>query len=59
MPSDLDLLYNTDETGLFYRLLPDRTLASRRDESQCKGFKASKDRSDRMAALVRAVGLLW
>lgn len=41
---DPDLLYNTDETGLFFRLLPDHTLASKLEEDAAKGFKASKDR---------------
>ena len=35
-------IYNMDETGLFYRTLPDRTLSIKGDE--CKGGKKSKDR---------------
>lgn len=35
-------IYNADETGLFYKLTPDRTLKFR--EEQCKGGKLSKDR---------------
>lgn len=38
-PSDV---YNADESGLFYNLLPDRTLAVRNDP--CKGGKRSKER---------------
>lgn len=44
MYTDPDLVYNTDETGLLYRLLPDRTLASKRKEAAAKGFKSCKDR---------------
>ena len=35
-------VYNIDETGLFYRLMPDRTFALRGDE--CHGSKKYKDR---------------
>lgn len=35
-------IFNLDETGYFYRSLPDRTLAAKRDE--CKGGKYAKDR---------------
>ena len=35
-------IFNVDETGYFYRSLPDRTLATKRDE--CKGGKLAKDR---------------
>ena len=41
---DPELLYNTDETGLYYRLLPDRTLASNESEAGAKGHKACKHR---------------
>ena len=43
-----DQIYNADESGLFYRLLPSKTLASRLDDS-AKGFKRSKDRVTIMA----------
>ena len=42
-------IYNLDETGLFYRALPDRTLAVKSDT--CKGEKRSKERI--------TVSLLW
>jgi hypothetical protein len=35
-------IYNTDETGLFYNVLPDRTLALKGES--CHGWKNSKDR---------------
>ncbi len=35
-------IYNCDETGLFYRTLPDRTLATK--GKACKGGKLSKER---------------
>ncbi|XP_070573830.1 tigger transposable element-derived protein 6-like [Ptychodera flava] len=35
-------IFNADETGVFYRALPDRTLATKADE--CKGGKVSKER---------------
>jgi hypothetical protein len=41
---DPELLYNADETGLYYRMLPDRTLASKRSEKGAKGHKACKKR---------------
>ncbi|MFS1564304.1 MAG: hypothetical protein ACL7AX_13000 [Candidatus Arsenophonus phytopathogenicus] len=40
---DPDFLYNADETGLCWKALPNRTLASRR-ESAAPGHKTSKDR---------------
>ena len=42
--TDPDLLYNADETGLFYRLLPEQTLASKTTEDHAKGFKHCKER---------------
>jgi hypothetical protein len=44
MHTDPDDLYNCDETGLLYRLLPEKTLSSKHDEIAAKGFKACKDR---------------
>ena len=38
-PTDI---YNTDETGLFYQLIPNKTLA--RKEDDCAGMKKSKQR---------------
>ena len=35
-------VFNCDETGLFYRLMPDRSLAI--DRSDCRGGKRSKER---------------
>ncbi|UYV73153.1 hypothetical protein LAZ67_10001978 [Cordylochernes scorpioides] len=35
-------IFNTDETGLFYKCLPDRTLAFK--DEKCHGGKLSKDR---------------
>ncbi|CAM4559948.1 unnamed protein product [Lepidochelys olivacea] len=37
-------IYNTDETGLCYHMLPDRTLASRTEEQKAEGFKVIKER---------------
>ncbi|XP_024049951.2 jerky protein homolog-like [Terrapene carolina triunguis] len=37
-------IYNADETGLCYRMLPDRTLASRTEEQKAKGIKVIKER---------------
>ena len=38
-----DLLYNCDETGLCYRMLPSKTLAARSEKS-ASGMKKQKDR---------------
>ena len=38
-----ELLYNCDETGLYYRMLPAKTLASRY-EKRAEGMKKQKDR---------------
>ena len=35
-------VYNADETGLFFKLLPDRSMVLSRDS--CKGWKRSKER---------------
>lgn len=43
-----DQIYNADETGLFYRMLPSKTLASKLEDS-AKGYKKSKDRLTAMA----------
>lgn len=43
-----DQVYNADETGLFYRMLPSKTLASKMDDS-AKGYKKGKDRLTIMA----------
>ncbi|CAM5145707.1 unnamed protein product [Natator depressus] len=37
-------IYNTDETGLCYHMLPDRTLPSRTEEQKPEGFKVIKER---------------
>jgi len=37
-----DLVFNVDETGLFWKKLPSRTYISR-EEKSAPGFKASKD----------------
>ena len=39
---DPDDVYNCDETGLFFKLLPDRTFVIKKEE--CKGGKRAKDR---------------
>lgn len=39
-----DQIYNTDETALYSRMLPDHTLALRTDTTKTHGFKQSKDR---------------
>jgi hypothetical protein len=39
---DPENIYNADETGLFFRALPDKTLALKREK--CSGGKMSKDR---------------
>jgi len=41
-------IYNADETGLYYRMLPDKTLASK-EEKAAPGYKKSKDRVTLMA----------
>ncbi|XP_003740155.2 tigger transposable element-derived protein 2-like [Galendromus occidentalis] len=41
--STLEFIYNGDETGLYYRALPSRSLAARNERS-APGRKASKDR---------------
>uniref|UniRef100_A0A1B6HFM7 HTH CENPB-type domain-containing protein n=1 Tax=Homalodisca liturata TaxID=320908 RepID=A0A1B6HFM7_9HEMI len=43
-----DQIYNADETGLFYRMLQNKTLASK-TEKYAKGYKKSKDRLTIMA----------
>lgn len=43
-----DQIYNADETGLFYRMLPSKTLASKLDEA-APGYKKNKDRVTVMA----------
>ncbi|XP_003740248.1 jerky protein homolog-like [Galendromus occidentalis] len=40
---DLDFIYNPDETGLFYKALPSRSLAAR-NERTAPGHKSSKER---------------
>ncbi|CAM5131851.1 unnamed protein product [Natator depressus] len=40
----LEQIYNADETSLCYRMLPDRTLASRTEEQKAEGFKVIKER---------------
>jgi hypothetical protein len=37
-------VYNCDETGLCYKMIPDRTLACKDDVSRREGFKQRKDR---------------
>ncbi len=44
----LEQLYNCDETGLCYRMLPAKTLASR-GEKKAEGMKKQKDRVTLMA----------
>jgi len=44
----LDQIYNCDETGLYFRLLPKKTLASESEKS-APGMKSSKDRVTVMA----------
>ncbi|CAF1177590.1 unnamed protein product [Rotaria magnacalcarata] len=39
---DPDDIFNCDETGLFYKLMPDRSMTV--DRNDCKGGKISKDR---------------
>ena len=38
-------IYNADETGLFFKMLPDRTLAMRNDARKTEGYKLAKDRT--------------
>ena len=35
-------IYNADETGVYYRMLPDRTLAMKSDGRKGEGFKLAK-----------------
>ena len=37
-------IYNCDETALYYKILPDRTLATKNDTEKRKGHKLIKDR---------------
>ena len=37
-------VYNADETGVYYKMLPDKTLAVKTDDHRKEGFKAIKDR---------------
>ena len=37
-------IYNADETGIYYKMLPDKTLAVKSDEHKKEGFKSIKDR---------------
>lgn len=37
-------IYNADETGVYYKMLPDKTLAVKSQEQNGKGFKAIKER---------------
>ncbi|KAG6922033.1 Jrk helix-turn-helix protein [Chelydra serpentina] len=37
-------VYNADETRIYYKMLPDKTLAVRTDERKKKGYKQAKDR---------------
>jgi hypothetical protein len=39
-----EMIYNADETGLYYRILPDRTLALKSDKTSKEGYKQIKDR---------------
>ena len=39
-----DQIFNTDETGLFFKMTPERTLASRTDATSRHGHKQRKDR---------------
>lgn len=43
-----DALYNADETGLFYKMLPSKTLAAK-NEKQARGYKQQKQRVTLMA----------
>ncbi|CAM4606894.1 unnamed protein product [Caretta caretta] len=36
-------VYNADETGIYYKMLPDKTLAVRTDERKKKGYEQAKD----------------
>ena len=38
-------IYNADETGLYHRMLPDRTLAMKSNGRKGEGFKLVKDRT--------------
>ena len=37
-------IYNADKTRLYYRMLPDRTLAQKEDTRKSEGYKLAKDR---------------
>ena len=37
-------IYNADETGVYYKMLPDKTLAIKSDEHRKEGFKSIKER---------------
>ena len=44
----LNQVFNCDETGLYWKLMPNKTLVSSR-EKEAKGFKKPKDRVTLMA----------
>uniref|UniRef100_H3B5D1 HTH CENPB-type domain-containing protein n=1 Tax=Latimeria chalumnae TaxID=7897 RepID=H3B5D1_LATCH len=37
-------VYNADESGLYFKMLPDTTLAAKNDEKKSEGFKQDKNR---------------
>ncbi len=37
-------VYNADETGLYFKMLPDKTLATKDDSTKTLGYKQSKNR---------------
>ncbi|XP_028664025.1 jerky protein homolog-like [Erpetoichthys calabaricus] len=39
-----EMIYNADETGLYYKILHDRTSAMKKDETSKEGYKQIKDR---------------
>ncbi|XP_039623930.1 jerky protein homolog-like [Polypterus senegalus] len=39
-----EMIYNADETGFYYKIPPDRTLAMKKDKTSKEGYKQIKDR---------------
>ena len=39
-----DQVYNCDETAMFYKMLPEKTLAEKKDKRSTEGYKRIKDR---------------
>ena len=54
-----DQIYNADETGVYYKMLPDKTLASKDDEHKKEGFKSIKERMALLFAVNKTKATLY